>query len=117
MQITYNGSAIGVEATTTVMQAAYVKPTISLTFSYSQIGGTFVIYASQAVKDQLSIEYTYTDGGGMGGDGSIMMSVNQTQVSGYAGGPDYPIAGITMVNFNSSGRLDAGNAIYTWTPI
>ena len=117
VQITYNGSAIGVEATTTVMQAAYVKPTISLTFSYSQIGGTFVIYASQAVKDQLSIEYTYTDGGGMGGDGSIMMSVNQTQVSGYAGGPDYPIAGITMVNFNSSGRLDAGNAIYTWTPI
>lgn len=116
VQITYNGSAIGVEATTTVTQAAYVKPTISLTFSYNQTGGTFVIYASQAVKDQLSINYTYTDGGGMGGDGSITMGVNQTQVSGYAGGPDYPIAGITMVNFNSSGRLDAGNAIYTWTP-
>ena len=116
VQITYNGSAIGVEATTTVTQAAYVKPTISLTFSYNQTGGTFVIYASQAVKDQLSIEYTYNDGGGMGGDGSIMMGVNQTQVSGYAGGPDYPIAGITMVNSNSSGRLDAGNAIYTWTP-
>ena len=29
VQITYNGSAIGVEATTTVTQAAYVKPTIS----------------------------------------------------------------------------------------
>lgn len=116
VQITYNGSAIGVEATTTVTQAAYVKPTISLTFSYNQTGGTFVIYASQAVKDQLSINYTYTDGGGMGGDGSITMGVNQTQVSGYAGGPDYPIAGITMVNFNSSGRLDTGNAIYTWTP-
>ena len=116
VQITYNGSAIGVEATTTVTQAAYVKPTISLTFSYNQTGGTFVIYASQAVKDQLSINYTYNDGVGMGGDGSIMMDVNQTQVSGYAGGPDYPIAGITMVNFNSSGRLDAGNAIYTWTP-
>lgn len=116
VQITYNGSAIGVEATTTVTQAAYVKPTISLTFSYNQTGGTFVIYASQAVKDQLSITYTYNDGGGMGGDGRIMMGVNQTQVSGYAGGPDYPIAGITMVNSNSSGRLDAGNAIYTWTP-
>ena len=116
VQITYNGSAIGVEATTTVTQAAYVKPTISLTFSYNQTGGTFVIYASQAVKDQLSINYTYTDGGGMGGDGSITMGVNQTQVSGYAGGPDYPIAGITMVNFNSSGRLETGNAIYTWTP-
>ena len=117
VQITYNGSAIGVEATTTVTQAAYVKPTISLTFSYNQTGGTFVIYASQAVKDQLSINYTYTDGGGMGGDGSITMGVNQTQVLGYAGGPDYPIAGITMVNFDSSGRLDTGNAIYTWTPI
>lgn len=116
VQITYNGSAIGVEATTTVTQAAYVKPTISLTFSYNQTGGTFVIYASQAVKDQLSINYTYNDGGGMGGDGSITMGVNQTQVSGYAGGPDYPIAGITMVNSNSSGRLDTGNAIYTWTP-
>lgn len=116
VQITYNGSAIGVEATTTVTQAAYVKPTISLTFSYNQTGGTFVIYASQAVKDQLSINYTYADGGGMGGDGSITMGVNQTQVSGYAGGPDYPIAGITMVNFNSSGRLDTVNAIYTWTP-
>ena len=116
VQITYNGSAIGVEATTTVTQAAYVKPTISLTFSYNQTGGTFVIYASQAVKDQLSINYTYNDGGGMGGDGSITMGVHQTQVSGYAGGPDYPIAGITMVNFNSSGRLDTGNAIYTWTP-
>lgn len=117
VQITYNGSAIGVEATTTVTQAAYVKPTISLTFSYNQTGGTFVIYASQAVKDQLSIDYTYNDGGGMGGDGSITMGVNQTQVSGYAGGPDYPIAGITMVNFDSSGRLDTGNAIYTWTPV
>ena len=116
VQITYNGSAIGVEATTTVTQAAYVKPTISLTFSYNQTGGTFVIYASQAVKDQLSINYTYNDGGGMGGDGSITMGVHQTQVSGYAGGPDYPIAGITMVNSNSSGRLDTGNAIYTWTP-
>lgn len=116
VQITYNGSAIGVEATATVTQAAYVKPTISLTFSYNQTGGTFVIYASQAVKDQLSIDYTYTDGGDMGGDGSITMGVNQTQVSGHAGGPDYPIAGITMVNFNSSGRLDTGNAIYTWTP-
>ena len=115
-EIMYNGSAIGVEATTTVTQAAYVKPTISLTFSYNQTGGTFVIYASQAVKDQLSIEYTYNDGGGMGGDGSVTMGVNQTQVSGYAGGPDYPIAGITMVNFNSSGRLDTGSAIYTWTP-
>lgn len=116
VQITYNGSAIGVEATTTVTQAAYVKPTISLTFSYNQTGGTFVIYASQAVKDQLSIKYTYNDGGGMGGDGSITMGLNQTQVSGYAGGPDYPIAGITMVNFDSSGRLETGNAIYTWTP-
>nr|DAS97935.1 MAG TPA: cellulase [Caudoviricetes sp.] len=116
VQITYNGSAIGVEATTTVTQAAYVKPTISLTFSYNQTGGTFVIYASQAVKEQLFIDYTYNDGGGMGGDGSITMGVHQTQVSGYAGGPDYPIAGITMVNSNSSGRMDTGNAIYTWTP-
>lgn len=116
VQITYNGSAIGVEATTTVTQAAYVKPTISLTFAYSQPSGTFVITASQAVKDYLFIYYTYNDGGGMGGDGSVTMGVNSTSVQGYAGGPDYPIAGITMVNSNSSGRLDTGNAIYTWTP-
>ena len=115
-EVMTGGSAIGTSASTDVTQAAYVKPTISLTFAYSQPSGTFVITASQAVKDQLSIEYTYNDGGGMGGDGSIMMGVNQTQVSGYAGGPDYPIAGITMVNSNSSGRLDTGNAIYTWTP-
>lgn len=115
-EVMTGGSAIGTSASTDVTQAAYVKPTISLTFAYSQPSGTFVITASQAVKDQLSINYTYTDGGGMGGDGSITMGVNQTQVSGYAGGPDYPIAGITMVNYNSSGRLDTGNAIYTWTP-
>lgn len=115
-EVMTGGSAIGTSASTDVTQAAYVKPTISLTFAYSQPSGTFVITASQAVKDQLSINYTYNDGGGMGGDGSITMGVNQTQVSGYAGGPDYPIAGITMVNFNSSGRLDTGNAIYTWTP-
>ena len=115
-EVMTGGSAIGTSASTDVTQAAYVKPTISLTFAYSQPSGTFVITASQAVKDQLSINYTYTDGGGMGGDGSITMGVNQTQVSGYAGGPDYPIAGITMVNSNSSGRLDTGNAIYTWTP-
>lgn len=115
-EVMTGGSAIGTSASTDVTQAAYVKPTISLTFAYSQPSGTFVITASQAVKDQLFINYTYNDGGGMGGDGSITMGVNQTQVSGYAGGPDYPIAGITMVNYNSSGRLDAGNAIYTWTP-
>ena len=115
-EVMTGGSAIGTSASTDVTQAAYVKPTISLTFAYSQPSGTFVITASQAVKDQLSINYTYNDGGGMGGDGSITMGVNQTQVSGYAGGPDYPIAGITMVNYNSSGRLDTGNAIYTWTP-
>lgn len=115
-EVMTGGSAIGTSASTDVTQAAYVKPTISLTFAYSQPSGTFVITASQAVKDQLSINYTYNDGGGMGGDGSITMGVNQTQVSGYAGGPDYPIAGITMVNSNSSGRLDTGNAIYTWTP-
>lgn len=115
-EVMAGGSAIGTSASTDVTQAAYVKPTISLTFAYSQPSGTFVITASQAVKDQLSINYTYNDGGGMGGDGSITMGVNQTQVSGYAGGPDYPIAGITMVNFNSSGRLETGNAIYTWTP-
>lgn len=116
-EVMTGGSAIGTSASADVTQAAYVKPTISLTFAYSQPSGTFVITASQAVKDQLSINYTYNDGGSMGGDGSITMGVNQTQVSGYAGGPDYPIAGITMVNFNSSGRLDTGNAIYTWTPI
>ena len=115
-EVMTGGSAIGTSASTDVTQAAYVKPTISLTFAYSQPSGTFVITASQAVKDQLSINYTYNDGGGMGGDGSITMGVNQTQVSGYAGGPDYPIAGITMVNFDSSGRLETGNAIYTWTP-
>lgn len=115
-EVMTGGSAIGTSASTDVTQAAYVKPTISLTFAYSQPSGTFVITASQAVKDQLSINYTYNDGGGMGGDGSITMGVNQTQVSGYAGGPDYPIAGITMVNSDSSGRLETGNAIYTWTP-
>lgn len=115
-EVMTGGSAIGTSASTDVTQAAYVKPTISLTFAYSQPSGTFVITASQAVKDQLSIDYTYNDGGGMGGDGSITMGVNQTQVSGYAGGPDYPIAGITMVNSDSSGRLDTSSAIYTWTP-
>lgn len=120
VQVVMRGTAQGgyaVNLVATSSQSAYVRPTISLTFNYNQSGGTFVINASQAVKDQLNIQFTYTDGMGAGGDGEITMGAGSTSVQGYAGGPSYPIAGIIAVNFTSGGRLETSNAIYTWTQV
>ena len=120
VQVVMRGTAQGgyaVNLVATSSQSAYVRPTISLTFNYNQSGGTFVINASQAVKDQLDIQFTYTDGMGAGGDGEITMGAGSTSVQGYAGGPSYPIAGIIEVNHTSGGRLETSKAIYTWTQV
>ena len=90
------------------------KASITLSLSYNQSAGTFVISASEAVRDTLRIGVTYHDDMGGGGDTFTTLNNGSTSAQGYAGGPSYPYCEIFEIDLNLTPPYDSGNAIYYW---
>ncbi|WP_303225776.1 hypothetical protein [Alistipes indistinctus] len=90
------------------------KASITLSLSYNQSAGTFVISASEAVRDTLRIGVTYHDDMGGGGDTFTTLNNGSTSAQGYAGGPSYPYCEIFEIDMNLTPPYDSGNAIYYW---
>ena len=90
------------------------KASITLSLSYNQSAGTFVISASEAVRDTLRIGVTYHDDMGGGGDTFTTLNNGSTSAQGYAGGPSYLYCEIFEIDLNLTPPYDSGNAIYYW---
>ena len=113
MEILYNGSAIGVSASTTVTQKSQGKVSVTLSISLN-IYGSGSINASRAVNDSLNVGWTQHDDMGNGSDNFVNLSVGQSSASIMSMNSSWPSYSITQVNMQSSPPWVSGNWSYYW---
>ena len=113
MEILYNGSAIGVRASTTVTQKSQGKVSVTLSISLDIYGGGS-INASRAVNDSLNVGWTQHDDMGNGSDNFVNLSVGQSSVSIMSMNSSWPSYSIIQVNMQSSPPWVSGNWSYYW---
>ena len=113
MEILYNGSAIGVSASTTVTQKSQGKVSVTLNISLNIYGGGS-INASRAVNDSLNVGWTQHDDMGNGADNFVNLSVGQSSVSIMSMNSSWPSYSIIQVNMQSSPPWVMGNWSYYW---
>ena len=113
MEILYNGSAIGVSASTTVTQKSQGKVSVTLNISLNIYGGGS-INASRAVNDSLNVGWTQHDDMGNGADNFVNLSVGQSSVSIMSMNSSWPSYSIFQVNMQSSPPWVGGNWSYYW---
>lgn len=113
MEILYNGSAIGVSASTTVTQKSQGKVSVTLNISLDIYGGGS-INASRAVNDSLEVGWTQHDDMGNGSDNFANLSVGQSSVSIMSMNSSWPNYSIFQVNRQSSPPWVSGNWSYYW---
>ena len=113
MEILYNGSAIGVSASTTVTQKSQGKVSVTLNISLD-IYGSGSINASRAVNDSLNVGWTQHDDMGNGSDSFVNLSVGQSSASIMSMNSSWPSYSIFQVNMQSSSPWVSGNWSYYW---
>ena len=113
MEILYNGSVIGVSASTTVTQKSQGKVSVTLSISLN-IYGSGSINASRAVNDSLEVGWTQHDDMGNGSDNFVNLSVGQSSASIMSMNSSWPSYSITQVNVQSSPPWVSGNWSYYW---
>ena len=113
MEILYNGSAIGVSASTTVTQKSQGKVSVTLSISLNIYGGGS-INASRAVNDSLEVGWTQHDDMGNGSDNFASLSKGQSSVSIMSMNSSWPSYSIFQVNMQSSPPWVNGNWSYYW---
>ena len=113
MEILYNGSAIGVSASTTVTQKSQGKVSVTLSISLNIYGGGS-INASQAVNDSLEVGWTQNDGMGNGADSFVNLSKGQSSASIMSMNSSWSNYSIFQVNMQSSPPWVSGNWSYYW---
>ena len=113
MEILYNGSAIGVSASTTVTQKSQGKVSVTLSISLNIYGGGS-INASRAVNDSLEVGWTQHDDMGNGSDNFVNLPVGQSSVSIMSMNSSWPSYSIIQVNMQSSPPWVSGNWSYYW---
>ena len=113
MEILYNGSAIGVSASTTVTQKSQGKVSVTLNISLD-IYGSGSINASRAVNDSLKVLWTQHDDMGNGADSFVTLSVGQSSVSIMSMNSSWPSYSIYQVNMQIDPPLVSGNWSYYW---
>ena len=113
MEILYNGSAIGVSASTTVTQKSQGKVSVTLSISLD-IYGSGSINASRAVNDILNVGWTQHDDMGNGSDSFANLSVGQSSASIMSMNSSWPSYEIFQVNMKSSSPWVSGNWSYYW---
>ena len=113
MEILYNGSAIGVSASTTVTQKSQDKVSVTLNISLNIYEGGS-INASRAVNDSLEVGWTQHDDMGNGSDSFVDLSVGQSSVSIMSMNSSWPSYSIFQVNRQSSSPWVSGNWSYYW---
>ena len=113
MEILYNGSAIGVSASTTVTQKSQGKVSVTLSISLN-IYGDGSINASRAVNDSLDVGWTQHDDMGNGSDNFANLSVGQSSVSIMSMNSSWPSYSIFQVNAQSSPPWVSSNWSYYW---
>ena len=113
MEILYNGSAIGVSASTTVTQKSQGKVSVTLSISLD-IYGSGSINASRAVNDSLNVGWAQHDDMGNGADNFVDLSVGQSSVSIMSMNSSWPSYSIFQVNMQSSPPWVSGNWSYYW---
>lgn len=98
--------------TTRVYQAAWVKPTITLTMSYVSVSGAFTVQASSNVPESIEIMVTAYNDYGEGGDSTVTMIKGSNQANGFllSNMPQY---GIVTVDFNYS-PYETPSVKYVW---
>ena len=113
MEILYNGSAIGVSASTTVTQEDQGKVSVTLSISLD-IYGSGSINASRAVNDSLNVCWTQHDDMGNGADNFVNLSKGQSSVSIMSMNSSWPSYSIFQVNMQSSSPWVSGKWSYYW---
>lgn len=113
MEILYNGSAIGVSASTTVTQKSQGKVSVTLSISLN-IYGSGSINASRAVNDSLNVGWTQHDDTGNGADNYVNLSVGQSSASIMSMNSSWSNYSIFQVNMQSSPPWVSGNWSYYW---
>lgn len=113
MEILYNGSAIGVSASTTVTQKSQGKVSVILSISLNIYGGGS-IDASRAVNDNLEVGWTQHDDMGNGSDNFVDLSVGQSSVSIMSMNSSWSNYSIFQVNAQSSPPWVSGDWSYYW---
>ena len=113
MEILYNGSAIGVSASTTVTQKSQGKVSVTLSISLNIYGGGS-INASRAVNDSLNVGWTQHDDMGNGADNFVNLSVGQSSASIMSMNSSWPSYSIFQVNMQPSPPWVSGNWSYYW---
>ena len=113
MEILYNGSAIGVSASTTVTQKSQGKVSVTLSISLD-IYGSGSINASRAVNDNLEVGWTQHDDKGNGSDNFVNLSVGQSSASIMSMNSSWSSYSITQVNLQDSPPWVSGNWSYYW---
>ena len=113
MEILYNGSAIGVSASTTVTQKSQGKVSVTLSISLNIYGGGS-INASRAVNDSLEVVWTQHDDMGNGADNFVNLSVGQSSASIMSMNSSWSNYSIFQVNMQSSPPWVSGNWSYYW---
>ena len=113
MEILYNGSAIGVSASTTVTQKSQGKVSVTLSISLNIYGGGS-INASRAVNDSLNVGWTQHDDLGNGADNFVNLSVGQSSASIMSMNSSWSNYSIFQVNTQGSPPWVNGNWSYYW---
>ena len=113
MEILYNGSAIGVSASTTVTQKSQGKVSVILSISLNIYGGGS-INASQAVNDSLDVGWTQHDDMGNGSDNFVNLSKGQSSASIMSMNSSWPSYSIISVNMQDDPPWVSGNWSYYW---
>ena len=113
MEILYNGSAIGVSASTTVTQKSQGKVSVTLSISLN-IYGSGSINASRAVNDSLNVGWTQHDDMGNGADNFVNLSVGQSSASIMSMNSSWSNYSIFQVNLQGSPPWVSGNWSYYW---
>lgn len=113
MEILYNGSAIGVSASTTVTQKSQGKVSVTLNISLN-IYGSGSINASRAVNDSLNVGWTQHDDLGNGADSFVNLSVGQSSASIMSMNSSWSNYSIFQVNMQGSPPWVSGNWSYYW---
>lgn len=113
MEILYNGSAIGVSASTTVTQKSQGEISVTLNISLNIYEGGS-INASRAVNDSLEVGWTQHDDLGNGADNFVNLSVGQSSVSIMSMNLSWPSYSIFQVNMQDIPPWVSGNWSYYW---
>ena len=113
MEILYNGSAIGVSASTIVTQKSQGKVSVTLSISLD-IYGSGSINASRAVNDSLEVGWTQHDDMGNGADNFVNLPRGQSSASIMSMNSSWSNYGIFQVNMQDSPPWVRGNWSYYW---